>query len=231
MTSIVAGPSGGIGGTPFTDDIPSNSTVGQLQIRAAAMIDSVQFLHVGLGGGVIASPAHGGLGGELHTIPLGDDRYVASIKGRYGEFVDSLTIKTAPITPVGLSEKEIIALHLAAKVPTFGGKGGSSRFVYHAPPGYEIAGFCGRSANLVDAIGVVFRPLAERGLNTDTQAVALTPGVLTGGTGNQPPSGQTPEEPPPDGPMERSGRPISPPTEEPPPEEPMERSGGPIKPR
>ena len=103
--------------------------------------------------------------------------------------------------------------------------------MYHAPPGYEIAGFCGRSANLVDAIGVVFRPLAERGLNTNTQAVALTPGVPTGGdwesaakrtdTGGTASRRTDGEVRPADLAADRGTEP----------EEPMERSGGPIKPR
>jgi hypothetical protein len=45
------------------------------------------------------------------------------------------------------------------KTITAGGPGGDADYTYEAPPGFEIAGFYGRSGEFVDAIGVVLRTI------------------------------------------------------------------------
>lgn len=171
MTRIICGPSGGTGGGAFLDEVPGGTTVGALVIRSGDLINSVQFLHVDDDGVVVESKAHGGLGGTARTVPLGENTAIVGISGRYGIFVDFLEIRTAIRDQSGAFQK--------SETLKFGGKGGAANFFYQAPPGYEIVGFLGRSGKGVDAIGAVFRPLAERGLAVNI--LAQLPGPLGGG--------------------------------------------------
>jgi hypothetical protein len=45
------------------------------------------------------------------------------------------------------------------RVLSGGSNGGVDGYVYQAPPGFEIAGFFGRSGEVMDAIGVVLRAI------------------------------------------------------------------------
>ena len=83
---------------------------------------------------------HGGSGGAGQTFNLSDLEHIVRIDGRYGSFVNSITITTDS----GLTQ-------------TFGGTGGSADFTYQAPEGFEISGFAGRAGAFIDAIGVSLR--------------------------------------------------------------------------
>jgi hypothetical protein len=148
-----AGPSGGSGGAWFSDPISTLATVAEIRVRAGSVIDAVQFVHVNQDGAVVEQPRHGGPGGTLETFPVGGAR-IFQISGRYGDLVDSMTIT--------VKRPRIGAEGDYSEGMAFGGDGGAANFTYLALPGYEIVGVCGRAGTTVDAIGVVFRALAER---------------------------------------------------------------------
>ena len=152
-TLISCGPSGGSGGDFFTDAISSVATVTEVRIRAGKVIDSVEFLQVGPEGAVFERHLHGGYGGTPYTFPVAGAS-IFEVSGRYGTVVDSVTIT------VKRPGTDAAGEYLESQ--RFGGDGGPAEFWYRAPPGYEIVGVCGRAGEALDAIGVVFRPLAER---------------------------------------------------------------------
>jgi hypothetical protein len=136
-----SGPSGGMGGREFVDDvIPPQSKVVEVRIRATQLLDAVQIVHQTGDGARHEFPAHGGGGGEVRVFLLDEGEYITGISGRCGEFVDSIRIHT---------NKQTSAL--------YGGTGGPTEYHYEAPQGTEVVGFYGRAAQYVDAIGVVLR--------------------------------------------------------------------------
>jgi Jacalin-like lectin domain len=146
--AFVVGPSGGLGGGAFSDldalgsSLGSGkSRVGRIEIRHGALIDAVQITHVLNDGSLRTLGQHGGTGGGLATIDMRKDEVVIAISGRYGAFVDSLTIRTNQ-----------------GRVLKFGGDGGSVAYNYTAPPGFAIIGFVGSSGTLIDAIGAIIEP-------------------------------------------------------------------------
>jgi hypothetical protein len=197
-----------MGGEPFMDDPPRGSTPGGIEISAdkPGFIRMVQFQYVTEDDAVIEESYHGVPSGDSGTsfgISLGKKAYITRISGQYGQYVDSLKVTT--VRDEGGTEPRVETLK-------FGGPGGPAFFIYQAPAGYEIVGFFGRAHDVVDAIGVLYSPLTNRGANT-TFNPAMAQGV--GGGFDDFDFGQ-PE------PTEDAG---------PSPAEPMERSGGPITPR
>jgi hypothetical protein len=225
MSIVEFGPSGGIGGNPFHDKVPPGTTPGLVRISSSDdFVIGLQFSYVDENGGVIDGPLHGstpspsllGIGGPEKTTPisLGNKAYIARISGFYGIYVDSLKITT--IRDVGAVSGTPLV-----EEKKFGGPGGRSFFSYQVPFGYEVVGFLGKSATVIDAIGVEIRPLSERGIRNlgvfgenFVRTQALDTKFLLEISGDDRPPEQD-----------------DPPREEPPPEEPMETSRGPIKPR
>lgn len=139
---INMGPSGGYGGSPFIDSIPSGAVADSVQIRNGAYIDALQMNLRLLNGQIQEMDQHGGDGGTAETFSLNDDEHITAISGRYGQYVDS------------------IRFHTNMRVsPTYGGSGGDADYYYAAPPGWQIVGFYGRSGAYIDAIGIVLAPL------------------------------------------------------------------------
>jgi len=132
MVSSKVGPSGGMSGEPFQDDlIADNERVTAVKIRAGIFIDGIQLVVEG-GTSTRELAAHGGNGGTERTVFLDDDEFVTEVSGRYGIFVDSIAIRTNKNT-----------LH------KFGGDGGQADYIYQAPEGFEIVGFHGQEGNIL----------------------------------------------------------------------------------
>jgi hypothetical protein len=145
MVTRKCGPSGGIGGKEFADDIlPQDYQVVEVYIYAQEQVYGVQIIHETCEGRRHPFLVHGRTGGELHVLRLDADEFIVSISGQFSTQVDSLRIQT---------NKKISSL--------FGGNGGAGAYVYEAPSGTEIVGFYGRAGDTLDAIGVVLR---RRGL-------------------------------------------------------------------
>jgi hypothetical protein len=141
MPKYKCGYSGGTGGGEFTDDyIGDTSKVVEIRVSHGRVIEGIQIAYEMSDGTRHPLRMHGGAGGPLEVFTLHRDEYITGIGGRYGDFVDSLQIRT---------NKQ--------RTTHFGGNGGTADYVYEAPEGTEIVGFCGRSGDVIDAIGVILR--------------------------------------------------------------------------
>lgn len=154
MANSVAGPSGGTGGTAFTDmaDIPPRAPVQVVEVHGSVAIDSVR-LGFRQRTASLLTQRHGGSGGQLQRLELRADEYILRIRGTYGlttqwgHVVQSLTVDT----------------NQRARALRAGTGGGGPAFVYEAGRGQEIAGFHGKAGTVVDALGVILRPRAGDG--------------------------------------------------------------------
>ena len=140
-----SGPSGGIGGEEFSDDVSANDCqVMEVHIYAQEQVHGIQIIHETCDGCRHAFPLHGRASGECHILNVAADEFITSISGRYGTQVASIRIQT--------NKKQS---------PPLGEEGGDGFYRYEAPSGAEIVGFCGRASDTVNAIGVLLR---RRGL-------------------------------------------------------------------
>jgi hypothetical protein len=139
---ITLGPSGGYGGSPFADIVPSGAAATEILIRSGAYVDALQMVLQLPNGQIEYMDRHGGDGGDADTFDLRDGEYITAIGGRYGQYVDSIQFYTN------------------MRISTiYGGSGGDADYYYEAPPGWQIVGFYGRSGDYVDAIGGVLAKL------------------------------------------------------------------------
>ncbi len=144
MSKIIFGPSGGVGGQPFDDCPPyENACVSEVRIWSGSCVDALQIV-LGIDGEDCESVKHGGSGGNLGIMKLAAGEYITEIYGRYGSYVDSLSLRTN-----------------MGQVRRFGGQGGHSEFIYTAPPGYGVIGFWGRAGHILDAVGIHLAPIGE----------------------------------------------------------------------
>ncbi|MBI5256544.1 MAG: hypothetical protein HY855_08600 [Burkholderiales bacterium] len=138
----VMGPSGGFRGREFSECTLAGTgeprTITELRVRAGAFVDAIQLVY----SDGSTSPWHGGRGGTLHTMVLAPDERIVVIGGKYGDFIDSLYVRTSK----GRSQ-------------VFGGRGGKAVFHYAAPPGMWLHGVWGLAGRHVQALGAcVFDP-------------------------------------------------------------------------
>jgi hypothetical protein len=139
---ITLGPSGGYGGSPFVDSVPSGAVPSEILIRSGTYVDTLQMVLQLPNGQIEYMDRHGGNGGDADSFDLRDGEYITAIGGRYGQYVDSIQFYTN------------------MRISTiYGGSGGDADYYYEAPPGWQIVGFYGRSGDYVDAIGVVLAKL------------------------------------------------------------------------
>jgi hypothetical protein len=99
-------------------------------------------------GRTMEGPRRGGTGGRGDVFRLDSDEYVTGIYGRFGDYVDSLVIRTNKRTS-----------------QTFGGRGGRSEYRVDVPQGSMAVGFAGRSARYLDAIGLTYEAISNQGRN------------------------------------------------------------------
>ncbi len=111
----------------------------QVVVRSGDFIDAIGITQVRPDGGTIPANMHGGGGGGPSTFTLQPGERIIGIWGKYGQFVDSLNVKTDK-----------------GRTMKWGGSGGAVDYTYQAPPGCYIYGFWGRSGTYVDAIGAKF---------------------------------------------------------------------------
>lgn len=151
---LLFGPTGGEGGRAFSDAAllgrHPGATVSRVNVRADRFLDAIAVDYVSGDGELVGGRRHGGDGGEEHQLTLRRGEFITAVAGRFGTLVDSIVIDT------NRRERALAAgAHFRPLEPRrpFGGE-----YRYEAPKGYEIAGFLGRSATFVDALGVILRP-------------------------------------------------------------------------
>jgi hypothetical protein len=141
QSSSPTGPSGGTGGQYFEDTVFATTSgpgeVVEVRVRSGQYIDAVQVV-VLVNGLEQELPIHGGGGGYPQAFRLNPGEYIQAMGGRYGQYVDSLFIRTS----MGRSQQ-------------WGGGGGAAQYFYGALSGTRIRGFIGRAGQYVDAIGAM----------------------------------------------------------------------------
>lgn len=140
---FTCGPSGGTGGTYFTDDQTAgryssdNRRLSEVRVRSGIYIDAIQTVYVNSVGQTFTSPWHGGKGGALSVFKLDPDEYIVRVNGKHGWFIDHLEIVTNK-----------------GRMKGWGGTGGQRSFIYTAPQGAQIISFFGYCGDYLDAVGV-----------------------------------------------------------------------------
>ncbi|MGI0117672.1 jacalin-like lectin [Zooshikella sp. RANM57] len=136
-----AGISGGGGGQPFFDNVPSDfMALHSITVCSGSVIDSIEVKYADRSGNIHSYGKRGGNGGSCSTLDFTAGEYITSVSGKFGSTVDSMIIRT--------NRGNVLAK---------GGSGGYSDYKYTANAQFSIVGFKGKSARLVDAIGVVYR--------------------------------------------------------------------------
>lgn len=139
------GPSGGPGGTPFSDaPAPKGFRIAQLVIAGGDAIDSIQMSLVG--SKVINFPKRGGFGGVPKTVVFANGEFIKSIDGRTVNFAGEHIVGGLNI----VTNKRKLKFGTLTAGPVF-------RYV--APTGHEIITFNGRAGFFLDAIGVNIRKI------------------------------------------------------------------------
>lgn len=139
-TFTFVGPSGGVGGNFYSAPQTGGWQLSEIRVRSGAFIDGIQLVYVDVIGQKHTMQHHGGNGGHLDVFKLNPGEYVTRVTGKYGRFVDSLTIATNQ-----------------GRIKGWGGGGGSAHYTYSSPPGTQIHGFFGGAGQYVDSIGVVLK--------------------------------------------------------------------------
>jgi hypothetical protein len=135
---------GGAGGSAFSDqDIPSGARISEIRIRSADYVDAVQFVYILQDGRLLEGSRHGGTGGKSRIFRLSSDEHLLGISGRYGRYIDSIKFHTDKRTS-----------------PTYGGSGGTRSYQLNAPDGNQVIGLTGRAARHLDAVGLIYSPIA-----------------------------------------------------------------------
>ncbi len=138
---------GGRGGVPFSDtDIPLGANISEVRIYAGNNIDGIQTVYTLQDGRIMEGPMRGGTGGRRDVFRLDPGEYIIGISGRYGNYVDSLTLRTNKRTS-----------------QIFGGRGGDRDYQIDVPSGTQALGFTGRAGKYLDAIGLNYAPVSAAG--------------------------------------------------------------------
>ncbi len=136
---------GGRGGTPFSDvQVPYGARVSEIHVYSGNAVDAVQMIYELPDGSSFTGPRHGGGGGQMNVFRLDSDEYVVGISGRYGQYIDSLQIRTNKRTS-----------------PVYGGRGGDRDYQINLERGNQAIGFIGRAGDYLDAIGFTFVPISQ----------------------------------------------------------------------
>jgi hypothetical protein len=136
---------GGNGGNAFSDrNIPLGAIISEIRVSAGQTIDSIQAVYILKDGRRLEGPAHGGNGGNLSVFRLNPGEYITGLSGRYGKYLDSMSIQTNQRTS-----------------QVFGGSGGDRNFTISIPNGNMMVSLTGRAGERLDSIGLLFAPIEK----------------------------------------------------------------------
>jgi hypothetical protein len=138
---------GGSGGDAFSDaQIPVGARISEIRTSTGRYVDGIQALYTLTDGSVFEGPWHGGRGGTINVFKLDSNEYIVGLSGRYGEYIDSLIIRTNRRTS-----------------PQFGGTGGRQEFRIDVASGNQAVGLIGRCGKYLDAIGLSYAAAGRQG--------------------------------------------------------------------
>jgi hypothetical protein len=137
MVIFSQGPAGGFGGDLVNVSIPGHLRITSFRVYSGAYVDRVVFFY---GDGKTDFVALGGPGGTASAvIPIPGERYIRTVIGRHGSYVDSLEFFDDTGDSFG----------------RFGGGGGIVSFTFEVPPTVRIVGLYGRASTyVIDAFGL-----------------------------------------------------------------------------
>ena len=130
-------PVGGSGGRLLKDPVDGVEKVIAVLISSGILVDFLQLM-VYQNGTPQVLVNHGGDGGHFTPFILANDEYLTGITGRYGMYINSITLHTNARTS-----------------RRFGGNGGEREYSIHANAGEQIVGLWCRADTYVDAIGAI----------------------------------------------------------------------------
>lgn len=82
-------------GIVFSDGpIPEGCRIAGIRVWHGDYIDALQLIYEGGEGDITYGTKHGGSGGDMAVFALAEGEYIISIAGKWGDHIDSLTIKT-----------------------------------------------------------------------------------------------------------------------------------------
>ncbi|KAF6997164.1 hypothetical protein CFC21_013421 [Triticum aestivum] len=140
MGSLVRmGPCGGIGGNVRETSMSDVNRIVEVIIRHGNAVDAISVMYERKGKEAWTD-RWGGEGGKPAPFSLQQDEYLTSVHGHYGQFKDTVVIRS---------------LTLVSNLRSYGsyGKEDGVPFALHAGPGGKIIGFHARSGQFLDAIG------------------------------------------------------------------------------
>ncbi len=151
MSLFKFGPSGGIGGSWFddveaaTNEFMSDPTVriALIEVRHGARIDAIKVIYTQSGQTAFETAQHGGSGGTLDTLTLGENEEIAKLV-------------VSPVydgSRIGVSGLEFVTNQ---RVVAFGNMW-PPQSVFSSLPGTHIIAFLGLSGTELDAVGVYLR--------------------------------------------------------------------------
>jgi hypothetical protein len=136
---------GGRGGNPFADPaLPPGARISAVRVYSGDYVDGLQLVYTLSDGRTTEGALHGNRSGRRNDFNLDANEYLIGISGRYGKYVDSLTIRTNRRTS-----------------PAYGGRGGEKEFSVQANTGNMVTGFSGRSGKYLDAIDINQAPISS----------------------------------------------------------------------
>lgn len=135
---------GGSGGSAFIDSVPAGATVTALRLCGAAKVDSIQFFYT-TGPGV----KHGGNGGTCTTTYLNSGEFIGGVAGY---------LSSGVITRLSFDTNQGRQLSVGnlSSSNSYNFYYGSKSFSLY-PWTHQIVGLKGRSAERIDALGVLIR--------------------------------------------------------------------------
>jgi hypothetical protein len=137
--------SGGAGGSAFSDfDIPLGARISEIRVHSGDVINAIQAVYALRDGSLLEGQIHGKEGGSLTVFALDPKEYVTGFSGKYGIYINSLSIWTNRRTS-----------------QVFGGSGGQGIFSVNVPAGNQAIGFRGRSGSYLDAIGLNYAHIEQ----------------------------------------------------------------------
>lgn len=148
--SSTFGPSGGVGGSPFTAPAPTANgpwRINAVEGRSGSRIDQIELIWSNSAGATDSSPEFGGTGGNPFNFSILTGDYLTAIQGTVGTYNDSVRLFSLQFSTKNNT-----------KSPVYG-KATSYNFSYVCPTGYQITGIFGRSGSAVDALGVYIDPI------------------------------------------------------------------------
>ncbi len=141
---------GGTGGNSFSETmLQAGGRIVEVHVFSGDWVDAIQLWYELPEGKTIFGQRFGGPNGKESVFRLDRDEYIMGISGRYGDYLDSISIQTNKRTS-----------------PRFGGSGGRRDYRIDTQSGFQAVGIAGRGAKYLDAIGLIVAPIARR---MDTQ--------------------------------------------------------------